>query len=291
MESREVFVVDAFAREPYGGIPVAVLPDGDGCSSAQCRVLASEVGAVGTVALCDGALQYTAAEERRERGIVAGGVAGGVALDEHGLLQDGGCSITAEDTDTRVRHTDGATLVERPVPPVESADRSLAVVADALGIDEATLADVGADLPLARSGEALLVPVNFLEHLNRVTARPESLSSLLADTDCSMVVAFTFDTLDRDKDVHARVLDPTAPGGEVTTASNPLLGLGRHLTAVGVFDGERDRIDIECGYRLDRPSTVCVSITDPVGVGGTATTVLEGTMTLPSDDGDDIIEV
>jgi predicted PhzF superfamily epimerase YddE/YHI9 len=101
---------------------------------------------------------------------------------------------------------------------------------------------------------------------------------------------FTFDTLSGAADAHARVFAPAA-GGELPTAATPLADCGVYLSRQGVFDGERSEIAVECGHVLDRPGAVAVRPADPVQVGGRAVTTLDGTVTIPDSEDEEIIEV
>lgn len=299
MDTRQALLVDAFADEPTGGRPVAVLPDGDGLSDTQCRQVGSELGAASVVTHQSDTIHV---KTDTTGGAIEGALAGSVALSERDQIAGREWTVDTDAGALRVEpEDDGRAFVDRT--SVVGGDEftelaaSAAVdeesVAEALEIDVAALRDVGADLPVARAdsaGGSILAPVNFFEHLSRASPDLAALSALCANADARRLVAFTFDTLSSDADAHARVFAPAA-GGELPTAATPLSDCGVYLSRQGVFDGERGEITVECGHVLDRPGRVTVRLTDPVQVGGRAITTLDGTLTVPDSEDEEIIEL
>jgi trans-2,3-dihydro-3-hydroxyanthranilate isomerase len=294
MDTRQVLLVDAFATEPLGGVPVVVLPDGQDCSTARLRRIASEFGASSAVTPTDGGLRRVGTEQT---GTVAAAVAGGGALVERGVLDDGTHSIETDGQAESLEFSVTPELrvdVDLPAQPAASVSASTAELADALGMDPATMDDVSADLPIGKSefaGGTVLAPVNFLEHLSGADPDPAQLTALLASEDATRLCAFTFDTIERDTAVHARVFDPTAAGYERPASGLAAGACGAHLARNPVFDGDRDSVRIECGRFLDRPGTVETTLEAEPSVSGTALTVLDSTVGVPPEDDDDIIEV
>ncbi|MEF8812484.1 MAG: PhzF family phenazine biosynthesis protein [Halovenus sp.] len=290
MERLEVLVVDAFADEPTGGRQVAVLPNGDGCSEIQRRAVADELGAAGTVTGTPDGLAYVGADAPGT--VIEGAVAGvGALVDAAGES----LTVTADDRELEIEVTDeGMPWVETARMDVGSASVEEARVASALGIDVAAVRDVAADLPVGKAaggGGSLLVPVNFLEHLGRVDPDAGALSTLLEDVGARRAVAFSFDTLRADTDIHTRVLDPAVRGDEQPTGALGVAACGPHLVGNGVFDGERTEIRIECGHFLDRPATITATLDSQPQVTGPAVTAVDGTISVPADSDDEILEV
>lgn len=301
MDTRQVLLVDAFASEPLSGVPVAVLPDGEGVGSRQLRRVAGEFGTDGTVALSDGSLQCAGTD-----GFVAGAVAGCVGLIERGHIDAGTHTMTVAGGDDqadedgwaageREVEIDSDRTVRVPLPdqPGETNPATTDEIAGALGIDVASLDDVSADLPaglVEAHGGTLVTPVNFLEHLQRAEPVGSDLSSLLADVGATRLCAFTFDTLGVGTDLHARFFEAT---GRERPASGIAAGAcGAHLSRNPVFDDDRESVRIECGYLQERPGTVVTTLAEQPRVGGNALTVLDGDLTLPPDDSEDeIIEL
>jgi len=295
MDTRQVLLVDAFASEPLGGQPIAVLPDGSSLTVPQRVAIATEFGTAGTVTPAEGGLNYVQRNDRK--GLVAGAVAGCVGLFERGHVEAGTHAMTVEtDSDgdaveyeVEVKQDRSVGLTLSPGAASEPGPTNERIAA-ALGIDVAAVDDVSADLPIATVGGyggTLLVPVNFLEHLSRAGPAREELAGLLADVGAVRLCAFTFDTLASDTDLHARFFLPCErPASGVAAAA-----CGRHLSNHPVFDEDRESVRIECGRFLNRPATILTTLADTPSVGGRALTVLDGELTLPADDGDDLIVV
>jgi trans-2,3-dihydro-3-hydroxyanthranilate isomerase len=301
MDTRQVLLVDAFASEPLGGQPIAVLPDGSSLTVPQRAAIATEFGADGTVTPAEDGLRYVRRNERD--GLVAGAVAGCVGLFERGHV---GAGIHAMTVETDSDGDAGAVEYEIEVEQDRSVSLTLSPgaasepeqtnerIAAALGIDVAAVDDVSADLPIATVGGyggTLLVPVNFLEHLSRAAPAGEDLATQLAEAGATRLCAFTFDTLASETDLHARFFVPDGDRCERPTSGVAAAACGRHLSNHPVFDEDRESVRIECGRFLDRPATILTTLADEPTVGGRALTVLDGELTLPADDGDDLIVV
>lgn len=292
METTQVLLVDAFADEPMGGVPVPVVPET--LSESQLRTVAGEFGASVAVSFDESGLF---AVERTEGTVVEAAVAGCVGLGERDLLEDGEHTLTvrngeATGYDVELRR-DGEVRVRLPQLEVAASDVSVDRLAPALGVDVAALQDVGADLPVGRLdgfGGALFVPVNFLEHLGNASPDPETLAALLAEAGATRLCAFTFDTLGRETDMHARIFDPDAEGCERPASGVTAAGCGRHLVANDIFDGDRETLRVESGQFLDRPGSLVTALEERPSVGARGLTALDGSLTVPEDDSDDIIE-
>jgi len=291
METRQVLLVDAFADEPMGGLPVAVVPEGADLASEQLESITGEFGTDGVITPGDDGLCYVAHDD--SEAVVEGAVAGASALTERDQLQRGEQTVLAGGTEYSIEiEDDGVVWVDLPEPELDEPDIDHEAVASALNIDVAALRDVGADLPLARAdagGGSLLAPVNFLEHLSGATPQLSALGEVLEATDCRRLFVFTFDTLGSATDLHARIFD--VAGRERATSGLATAGCGRHLSQQRMFDGEKDEIRVESGQFLDRPSTLRTTLDHSPRVAGTALTVLDGNLTIPGAETDDIIEL
>ena len=195
--------------------------------------------------------------------------------------------------------SDGGVWVAQEPPTVAESEVAEQRIAAALGIDVAALRDVGADLPplsLSVGQDVLAAPVNFLEHVSGAEPDPVVLSEVADAADVDAVCVFTFDTLAADAAAHARTFVP--PGGRIATRT-----VGLETTAMPSLAGglvaqlfERGIIEdattsVEQGHFVDRPGRVHVETDEGLRVGGHAVTALDGTVTVPPADEDDIIEV
>jgi trans-2,3-dihydro-3-hydroxyanthranilate isomerase len=295
METKPLLLVDAFADEPLAGVPVPVVPEE--ASAAQLRAIADEFGADGAVRLDDDGVHYV--ERQETHGLVEAAVAGWTGLLERDLLDsETEMSVIGSDGAEQtysVEHDDSRDVrVELPDQDIEQASISLDRLAPALDADVAALEEVGDELPVSHSeqfGGTLFVPVGFLDGLSSCSPDRETLAAVLAETETTRMCAFTFDTLARRADLHARIFDPELPTCERATSGVAIAGCGQYLSQHAAFDGDIDTLRVECGYFLDRPGTVETTLDTRPSVGGRGLTVLDTTISVPETDDDDIIEV
>lgn len=320
-DTLRTLLVDAFADEPLAGVATGVVPDAEGLSPAQMHAIAVELGAGETAFVrpsVDGERRlrvFTPAGERdrRDDAILAayaqryadGAIdAGSYVVDTAGVLVD----VEVD--------SDGTVWVARSVEDVRTIDLDYDRVAAALGIDPATLRDVGADLPaaVASTGEpVLLVPVNFLSSLSGAAPDRDAINALCDAHEVAGIYAFTFDTLSADATLHARAFtgggDIRTEGGDIATGGGDIetgdrertlgsLGTataagacGAYLQGADAFDEPPAEIAVEQGHFRDRASEIRVRAdTDPIRVGGRAVTSLEGRLDVPEEDDDEIVE-
>ena len=279
----DVLVVDVFATEPMAGRPVAVFPDAD-LTDDQYRAVGDELGAAGTLAAEPDGLYAVGA-----RADVALAVASG-ALVERGR-EPGTGTVRGHHELAVELAADGTVTVALPAAESQPVEVAESEVADALGVDRAALADVGADLPLARVSAGagyLAVPVNFMEHLGSADPDREWVAGILDEADAEALYAFSFDTLAAGTDWHARVFTRE---GEVAASARAAAATARYVLRQGALDASRAELVAASGDFIDRPSRVRVDLagTDPE-VTGTSLTVFDGAVTVPEPDDDDIVE-
>jgi trans-2,3-dihydro-3-hydroxyanthranilate isomerase len=296
METRTVLLADAFANEPLAGVPIAVVPDGVELTAAQRRKIASELGATGTVTPTDGDLRFTPIAE--DEGLAAAAVGGCLPLLDRELIDEDSITLRVDSEGTALDGeyaleigNDQRVSIEFPMPEITGPTVRTDEIASALGVDTNALADIGADLPQAQAtgfGGTVFVPVNFLEHLSGASPNHGEIESLLAATEATRLCAFTFDTLDANTDVHARIFDPRVDTKERAASGVAGVGCATYLASHEVFDGDKLEMGIESGHFIDRPSTLRCDLTAP-RVSGFGLTVLDGQLSLPEDDTDDEI--
>jgi len=304
MDTRRALLVDAFTTDPLSGNPAGLVPDADGLADEAMAAIARELHASETAFLLDADGSEAA---RRLRYFTPTGeidlcghatVAAGSWLADAGDLEDGtytfetnAGSIEIDLEGGLVRMTPG-----EEVSSVSKIDLGYDRVASAIGADPATLADVGADLPLATASMGptyLLVPVNFLEALSGLEPDSRAIAELTEELGVTGVYAFTFDALEADSTLHGRMFAPAVGVDEDPVTGTASGAVGAYLREVEAFDGELPaEMVFEQGHFLDRPGRVRVQArTDPVSIGGRAVTAFEGTMSVPEMGEDDIIEI
>ena len=291
MDTRRTLLVDAFTDDPFAGNAAGVVPEADGLSATQMQAIARELGASETAFLsttedADRRIRYFTPTQEVD-------LCGHATIASHALLAaDGVIEPGTHTLETNVGiidielQDDGVVWMTQSRPAVETVEIDYDRVADALGVDPATLRDVGADLPIARATTGLpflIVPVNFLEALSGVQPDLAAIEALADEHDATGIYAFTFDTLDAESTLHARMFAPGA--------------CGAYLDASEAFDELPDDLRFEQGHFVDRGgiARVDVGVDDrgrkQVRVGGEAAVALDGTLTVPPADNDEIIEV
>jgi PhzF family phenazine biosynthesis protein len=315
--TRRALLVDAFTDEPLAGNAAGVVPDAEGLTEGQMRAIARELSVSETAFLTDTA---SAADRRlryftptREVDLCGHATIATYAhLRASGRVETGTSTVETNAGDVTVEvDDDGVVWMSQAPPTVELVDLDYARAGEALGIDPAALEDVGADLPAAVASTgvpALVVPVNFLEHLGGADPDAAAIEALAAEYDAAGVYAFTFDALAAESTLHARFFAPGlgVPEDPVTgTASG---ACGAYLRRVGAFEDESrsgteapgvERVEspglpeemrFEQGHFVDRPGLVRVRVGESVRVGGRAVEAFDGTIVVPDAEDDDIIE-
>jgi PhzF family phenazine biosynthesis protein len=298
MDTRRTLLVDAFTTDPTTGNAAGVVPDADGLTDDQMQAIAREL-AVSETAF----FQSTGAADRRVRYFTPtdevdlcghATVAGHAHLHEEGVVDEG--SHTLETNvgvlDVTVE-SDGRVWLTTDQPSVRPVDLDWDAVGDALGIDPAAFRDVAADLSPAVASTGLpflVVPVNFLEHLANASPDVAAVEALADEYDAVGVYAFTFDALDADATLHARMWAPGVGVPEDPSTGTASAACGAYLRHVEAFDSMPEEMVFEQGHFVDRPGRVHVRVGGEVQVGGHAVTTLDGSLVVPEAEDDEIIE-
>jgi PhzF family phenazine biosynthesis protein len=298
LDTRRTLLIDAFTDEPLAGNAAGVVPDAAGLAADQMQAIARELSASETAFLTDDAdadrriRYFTPTQEVDLCGHAT--VASLALLHEEGALDAGEGSLRTNVGVLDVAVTeDGVAWMTQDEPTVEVVDLDHDHAGSALGVDPAALRDVGADLPAAVASTGLpflIVPVNFLEHLGNADPDMDVLAALAADHGATGVYAFTFDTLEADSTLHGRMFAPGAGVPEDPVTGTASGACGAYLHAVDAFDDPPDEMRFEQGHFVDRSGIVRVRVADDVRVGGRAVTALDGSITVPPADEDDILE-
>jgi PhzF family phenazine biosynthesis protein len=305
MDTRRTLLVDAFTDEPFAGNAAGIVPEADGLSATQMQAIARELSASETAFLsttddADRRIRYFTPTQEVD-------LCGHATIASHALLAADGVIEPGTHTlktnvgvlDIEVQD-DGVVWMTQSRPEVETVDVDYDRVADALGLDPATLRDVGADLPIARATTGLpflIVPVNFLEALSGVQPDLGAIEALADEYDATGIYAFTFDTLDAESTLHARMFAPGAGVDEDPVTGTASGACGAYLDTYEAFDELPDDLRFEQGHFVDRGGIVRVDVgvddrgRKQVRVGGEAAVALDGTLTVPPADEDEIIEV
>jgi len=305
MQTRSMALVDAFTTDPLSGNAAGVVPDADGLSTEQCQAIARELAVSETAFLspstdADRQIRYfTPTQEVDLCGHAT--IAAHAVLHDEGQLSAGSHSLaTAVGVLDIEIDEDGTVWMTQDTPTVEQQAIDYDRLAEALGCEVSTLQDVGADIPVARASTglpALVVPINFLESLGGLQPDIDAIEALSKEFDVAGVYVFTFDTLSADATAHGRFFAPAVGVDEdpVTGTASGACAAYFHTAGSAAFDDLNDELVFEQGDFLDRAGRVRVRVDYETGsrrvrVGGQAVTTVDGTITVPEDEADDIIE-
>ncbi|WP_135829179.1 PhzF family phenazine biosynthesis protein [Halorussus halobius] len=294
-----VRLVDAFTDDPFAGNAAGVVPEADDLTESQMQAVANELGASETAFLresdrADRRVRYfTPTTEVDLCGHAT------VGLHAH-LFEDGTIEAGTHSLETNVGvldvdvTDDGTVWMTQDDPEVRRVDLDRERLADALGVDPAALADVGADLPMAVATTGLpflAVPVNFLEHVSGLDPDLGAVEALSREIDATGIYAFTFDALGADSTLHGRMFAPAAGVPEDPVTGTASGAVGAYLREYEVFDGDfPEEMVFEQGHFVDRPGYVRVRVGEQVRVGGQAAVALDGELRVPGDDEEEFID-
>jgi PhzF family phenazine biosynthesis protein len=297
METRRTLLVDAFTDDPLTGNPAGLVPDAEGLDTDQMQAIARELNASETAFLTPGdeadrRIRYFTPETEVD-------LCGHATIASHAVLHaegriDAGTHTLATDAgvlDVDVEE-DGTVWMTQAPPEVNEADVSREEAAAALGIDLDALEDVGGDLPIARATTGLpflVVPVGFLEPLGEAAPDMAAVESLCEDAGTTGVYAFTFDAIDPEATLHGRMFAPGAGVPEDPVTGTASGAVGAYLRRFEAFDALPEEMLFEQGHFVDRPGRVRVRAREEIRVGGRAIVSMDGELSVPDPDDEDII--
>lgn len=302
MESYRTLLVDAFTTEPLTGNAAGVVPDADGLSEEQMQAIARELSVSETAFLtssteADRKVRYFSPTQEVD-------LCGHATIAAHGaLFEDGAIDAGTYTLETPVGVLDievtetGSIWMTQNAPQIFEVDLDYDAAGAALGIDPDAFRDVGADLPPAYASTGLpflMLPVNFLEHLSGVDPAIPAVEELAEKHDCAGIYVFTFDAVGRSQDstLHGRAFVPGLGIDEDPVTGTASGACGAYLDHFAAFDDEfPERMTFEQGHFMDRPGYVGVRVDGrTVQVGGDAVVSLDGSLTVPEFEEDEIIE-
>ncbi|MFQ5893666.1 MAG: PhzF family phenazine biosynthesis protein [Nitrospinota bacterium] len=300
MPTYRVLQADVFTDRPFGGNPVAVLPDAEGLDEATMQAIAREMNLSETAFVLpptDPGADVRVRFFTPEREIP---FAGHPTLGTHYLLalegryelrepvtrihQEIGLGVLPVDlhvADGRVTHV--VMTQGHPTFGPEALDRAL--VAEAVGLVSDALTP-GVPAQVVSTGMPhLIIPVESLkavEDAGPVRAAMDELAEAL-EVECFM--PFSLETVDAAKTVHVRMFAPRLGVVEDPATGSGSGALGAYLVRHRLVEesGPTTVIVSEQGLEAGRPSTVLIEVDGAdditaVRVGGQVVKVMEGSL-------------
>lgn len=296
-EGRRTLLVDAFTEQPLTGNAAGVVPEATGLSQDQMQAIARELSVSETAFIrdsseADRAVRYfTPTQEIDLCGHAT--IGSHAALYADGIIDSGTHSLETPIGVIEIDLSeDGIVWMTQDTPRIEEVDIEAEELAAILDVPPAGI--TGVDLPVAVASTGLpflIVPITFLELLGDASPDMEEIEGLADRFEAIGVYAFTFDTIGPESTLHGRCFLPGAglPEDPVTgTASG---ATGGYLRTVDAFETLPEEMLFEQGHFLDRPGEVRVRARDEIRVGGSAVTTLEGTLEIPKEESDEILDV
>ncbi|ELY37475.1 PhzF family phenazine biosynthesis protein [Natronorubrum tibetense] len=298
MDSIRIVQVDAFTDEPLAGNPAGVVPEADGLSDDQMQQIAAEMAVSETAFLrssetADYRIRYFTPTQEVD-------LCGHATIGSFAHLRDEGLEAGTYTLETNVGEleieleSDGAVWMTQDTPQIREVDVGYDRVADALGVGQAALEGASDDIPLAVSSTGLpflIVPITYLSDLGSADPDMHAIEELTEEVDATGVYLFTFDALDRESTLHGRMFAPGAGVPEDPVTGTASGSVSAYLDRFGAFDDDfPDELRLEQGHYVDRPGLVRARVGSAVQVGGRGVTVLDGSLVVPEDDEDEILE-
>ncbi len=302
--SVKFYQADVFTALPFGGNPVAVIPDAEGLSDDQLQQIAREMNLSETVFVFPPTDQAAVARLRIFTPTQEIPFAGHPVLGTFYILAELGI-IPAKQAVTRLMQEcniglfpvelhaeDGhveRVVMTQPKPeflgPVEETE-DLYKVASALGLSKHVIADTKWPVEVVSTGlPVMIVPVRTLTAVRSIRPDATAITDLCRRFGANGLMVFTTVTVEPSATVHTRMFAPSIGILEDPATGSASGALGAYLVQNGVVDVlPVTEIIAEQGFEIDRPSSIYIEvesdddIIQSVKVGGQCVKVIEGTL-------------
>ncbi len=296
------YTADAFAEEPFGGNPVAVIPDATDLTEREFQQIAREMNLSETVFVVpptDPAAIvklriFTPTQEIPFAGHpVIGTFFVLSALQKFPLTQPltryvFECNIGLFPVELHVVNGQvDNVIMTQPKPQFLGTAESiqdLYEVSRALGMNKTAITETHLPIEVVSTGlPVVIVPVRTLTAVKSIQADPAGITEVCDKLGANGIMVFTPVTVEAWADVHTRMF--AAPIGiwEDPATGSASGALGAYLVKNGVVDvGPTTEVFMEQGYEIDRPSRITVQVfsdddaIQEIKVGGQAVMVAEG---------------
>jgi trans-2,3-dihydro-3-hydroxyanthranilate isomerase len=300
------YQADVFTDEPFGGNPVAVLPDASGLTDEELQKIAREMNLSETVFVFPPTDPRAAAKVRiftpKQEIPFAGhpilgtfyvlGKLKQITLTEPITHLFYECNIGVFPIELRVhKNVILRVVMTQPKPEflgkVDAPD-ALPAIANALGMDKRTVSDAKFPIEVVSTGlPVVIVPVRTLTAVRSIVPNPTAITDFCARHGANGIMVFTTVTVDEFSTVHTRMFASPIGILEDPATGSASGALGAYLVQNGVVEvALTTEIISEQGYEMDRPSRIIIQVESDddmiqeVKVGGEVVMVIEGTINL-----------
>jgi trans-2,3-dihydro-3-hydroxyanthranilate isomerase len=300
------YQADVFTDLPFGGNPVAVVPDAVELSDLEFQQIAREMNLSETVFVLPATDPQAVAKIRiftptQEIPFAGHPVLGAffvlgklkrLPLQERVTQVFYECNIGVFSVELHARGDDILRIVmSQPKPEflgtVDKVDE-IFEIAKALGVAKGLITGTKFPIEIVSTGlPVLIVPIRTLTAVKSITPNPTAINDLCARHGTNGIMVFTTVTVEEVSSVHTRMFAPPIGVTEDPATGSASGALGAYLVHNGVVE-VRPTTDIiaEQGYEVDRPSRISIQVESDddaiqhVKVGGQAVMVIEGTLML-----------
>jgi len=299
------YQADVFSNLPFGGNPVAVLPEAQGLTDRELQQIAREMNLSETVYVLPPEDPSAAAKIRIFTPIQEIPFAGHPVIGAFFVLAAVGrlpliepvtrvhyeCNIGVFPLEVYVRKDEILRVVmTQPKPEflgrVETV-KDLFEVANVLGLAKKDITGAKFPVEVVSTGlPVIIVPVRTLTAVRSIVPNDAGIKELCARYGANGLMVFTTVTVEAVSSVHTRVFAPPIGVPEDPATGSASGALGAYLVHNGVVPvGPTTEIIAEQGYEVDRPSRIMIVVESDddtiqeVKVGGQAVMIMQGTLT------------
>jgi trans-2,3-dihydro-3-hydroxyanthranilate isomerase len=290
-----ILQVDAFTERPFGGNPAAVVLDAQSLSGAQMQAIATEMRVAGTAFLTPAAGEgarwrlrwFTPTREIAYSGhttlaAVHALIEAGRLRNDHVVFETQGGRLSARVVASNARRL---IWLEPQVPALHPFTGQMTHVREALGLPAAA----GWAHAVTTPDHDLLIPVAGLDVLRALTPNMAALSEVATHAGVRGVCLVSRETVEKDSATHCRFFAPHFGIPEDIVTGSVHSSIGVWLLAAGLLhaEGTLAAFTAEQGDGMGRPGRLRVELqvhdgaVARVRVGGSAVTVLAGSMAVP----------
>lgn len=298
------YKADVFTDQPFGGNPVAVIPDAEDLTDREFQQIAREMNLSETVFVVPSTNLHVAAKIRiftptQEIPFAGHPVIG--TLYVLGQLK----RFPLEEPVTRVMYECNLgvfpvelyvlgnridrVVMSQPAPQflgVIDSVRDLFEMAKALGISKAFITESRFPVEVVSTGlPVIIVPVRTLTAAKSISVDLTAINDICERYGANGIMVFTTMTVEDCSTVHTRMFAAPIGVSEDPATGSASGALGAYLVKNGVVEvGPMTEIVSEQGYEIDRPSRILVQVLSDddmiqeIKVGGQVVMVAEGRM-------------
>lgn len=298
------YQADVFTNMPFGGNPVAVVPDTLGLNDAEFQQIAREMNLSETVFVMSATDPAAAARVRIFTPTQEIPFAGHPVLGTFFVLATLGrlplrepvtrvcyeCNIGTFPLELHVRDGDIRRVVmSQPKPQfLGTVDpvKDLFELAQALGLPKGQITSMKFPAQVVSTGlPVIIVPVRSLTAVRSIVPDVTAIKDVCERYGANGIMVFTTVTVEALSTVHTRMFAPPIGVTEDPATGSASGALGAYLVHNGVIEiGPTTEIIAEQGYEIDRPSRILIQVESDddaiqeVKVGGQVVLVVEGTL-------------